>query len=209
MHTPPKPMPDSSEVPCPTLVSADVPAIAALVARGGVIAYPTEAVFGLGCRPADAAAFERLLEIKNRDIGKGVIVVTDDLSRVAHWLEPVPEALQAMAEATWPGPHTWLWPARSACPAWLRGRHTRLAVRVTAHPTVRALCLAAGSALVSTSANPAGEPPCRDTDCVRRLFFGRIDGILDGPCGGGDAPSSIRDLVSGAWIRGGPAAAGD
>jgi L-threonylcarbamoyladenylate synthase len=197
-------MADSSQASRETLVSGDIEAIAALVRRGGVIAYPTEAVFGLGCRPADAAAFERLLEIKGRDVGKGVIVVTDDLSRVAHWLEPVPEAMQAMAERSWPGPHTWLWPARAACPPWLRGSHTRLAVRVTAHPAVRALCVAAGSALVSTSANRSGEAPCRDTDCVRRVFEGRLDGILDLGCGGAETPSSIRDMVTGAWVRGGP-----
>lgn len=190
--------------PRETLIADDIAAIAAIVRKGGVIAYPTEAVFGLGCRPADAAAFERILEMKNRDVGKGVIVITDDLSRVAHWLEPVPEAMQAMAEASWPGPYTWLWPARAACPAWLRGSHTRLAVRVTAHPSVRELCAAAGSALVSTSANRSGEPPCRDTACVRECFQGRLDGILDLPCGGVDAPSSIRDMVTGAWIRGGP-----
>lgn len=189
-----------------TLVSDDIAAIAAIVRRGGVIAYPTEAVFGLGCRPADAAAFERILEVKNRDIGKGVIVITDNLSRVAHWLEPVPEAMQAIAEASWPGPHTWLWPARSSCPAWLRGSHTRLAVRVTAHPAVRALCAAAGSALVSTSANRSGDPPCRDSSCVRECFEGRLDGILDLPCGGAETPSSIRDMLTGAWIRGGPTA---
>lgn len=202
-------MAGSNESGRETLISDDVAAIAAVVRRGGVIAYPTEAVFGLGCRPADAAAFERILEVKNRDIGKGVIVITDDLSRVAHWLEPVPEAMQAMAEASWPGPHTWLWPARSACPAWLRGSHTRLAVRVTAQPVVRALCAAAGSALVSTSANRSGEPPCRDTACVRQAFEGRVDGILDLPCSGADAPSSIRDMVTGTWIRGGPASATD
>jgi len=199
------PMALSGRPACETLVSADIAAIAARVRTGGLIAYPTEAVFGLGCRPADAAAFERLLEAKNRDVGKGVIVITDDLSRVAHWLEPVPEAMQAMAEASWPGPHTWLWPARSACPVWLRGRHTRLAVRVTAHPAVRALCVAAGSALVSTSANRSGEPPCRDTGCVRQHFEGQVDGILDLPCGGAETPSSIRDMITGAWIRGGPA----
>ena len=190
-----------------TLISDDVAAIAALVRKGGVIAYPTEAVFGLGCRPADPAAFERILEVKNRDIGKGVIVITDDLARVAHWLEPVPEAMQALAEASWPGPHTWLWPARASCPAWLRGSHTRLAVRVTAHPAVRALCATAGSALVSTSANRSGDPPCRDSECVQQFFGGRVDGILDLPCGGADAPSSIRDMMTGAWVRGGPTAA--
>jgi L-threonylcarbamoyladenylate synthase len=188
-----------------TLVSTDIGAIAALVGRGGVIAYPTEAVFGLGCRPADAAACERILDLKGREAGKGLIVITDDLARIAHWLEPIPERLQARAEASWPGPHTWLWPARGSCPPWLRGAHTRLAVRVTAHPGVRALCAAAGSALVSTSANRAGEPPCRDAACVRSHFGGRVDGILDLACEGADAPSTIRDIVTGAWVRGGPA----
>ncbi|WP_006746966.1 L-threonylcarbamoyladenylate synthase [Thioalkalivibrio paradoxus] len=189
-----------------TLVSTDVGAIARIVRAGGVIAYPTEAVFGLGCRPADTAACERVLAIKGRDAGKGLIVITDDLARIAHWLEPLPQAQQARAEATWPGPHTWLWPAHASCPPWLRGAHTRLAVRVTAHAGVRALCAASDSALVSTSANRSGEPPCRDSADVRARFDGQIDGILDLPCGGASEPSSIRDIVTGAWLRGGPTA---
>ena len=182
--------------------TTDISSVAEAVRRGGVIAYPTEAVFGLGCRPGDPAACERLLQLKDRDIGKGLIVITDDLSRIAFWLNPVPEAAQQQAEATWPGPHTWLWPSRPGCPAWLTGAHNRLAVRVTAHPLVRELCVAAGTALVSTSANLSGEPPCRDAACVATQFGDRIDAILDGTCFGADAPSTIRDLITGEWIRG-------
>jgi L-threonylcarbamoyladenylate synthase len=195
---------EAAPSPRQTFRSPDIPAIAAIVRAGGVIAYPTEAVFGIGCRPADAAACERVLDLKGREAGKGLIVITDELARIACWLEPLPEALQARAEASWPGPHTWLWPARASCPPWLRGSHTRLAVRVTANPTVRALCAAAGTALVSTSANRSGEPPCRDAACVETLFAGRIDGILDRPCGGLDQPSTIRDIVTGDWLRGAP-----
>lgn len=192
-----------------TRVSAQVPVIAALLRNGGVIAYPTEAVFGLGCDPADAMACERVIHLKGRSTAMGLIVITDDLERLAHWLEPVPEPLRARAEASWPGPHTWLWPARPECPPWLRGAHPRLAVRVTAHPAVRALCAAAGTALVSTSANRTGEPPARRAAEVLALFAGQIDGILDAPCAGAVQPSSIRDLISGRWVRGGPPEAPD
>jgi L-threonylcarbamoyladenylate synthase len=187
------------------LLSADIGTVADRIRAGGVVAYPTEAVFGIGCRPADAGACERVLDIKGRESAKGLILVTDDLARIAHWLEPIPTQLQARAEATWPGPHTWLWPARSSCPLWLRGTHTRLAVRVSADPNVRALCAAVGSALVSTSANRSGEAPCRDAACVMSVFPNDLDAILNRPCGGLDQPSTIRDVVSGAWIRGGPA----
>ena len=196
-----------NQTPRQTLISGDIGAVARVLNKGGVVAYPTEAVFGLGCRPSDPAACERVLTLKNREADKGLIVITDDLARIAYWLEPLPEKAQARAEATWPGPHTWLWPARASCPPWLRGAHTRLAVRVTAHPGVRALCAASGSALVSTSANLSGEPPCRDSACVRAGFGGRIDAILDMPCAGADAPSTIRDILTGTWIRGGPPSA--
>ncbi len=186
------------------LLSADIGAVADRICAGGVVAYPTEAVFGIGCRPADAAACERVLEIKGRESAKGLILVTDDLARIAFWLEPIAAQSQARAEATWPGPHTWLWPARSSCPPWLRGSHTRLAVRVSADPNVRALCAAAGSALVSTSANRSGEAPCRDAACVMNVFPAELDAILDRPCGGLGQPSTIRDVVSGEWVRGGP-----
>lgn len=186
------------------LLTEDPQELSPVIGRGGIIAYPTEAVFGLGCRPGDPVACERLLTLKGRDMGKGLIVITDDLSRIAFWLNPVPEIAQARAEATWPGPHTWLWPSRPGCPAWLTGSRNRLAVRVSAHPLVRQLCQSAGTALVSTSANMSQEEPCRDADCVQRHFGDRIDGILKGECAGASAPSTIRDLITGEWIRGGP-----
>ena len=186
------------------VISSDSAVIAGIARMGGVIAYPTEAVFGLGCRAADAAACERILALKGREMLKGLIVITDDLARVAYWLEPIPDACRLRAEASWPGPHTWLWPARASCPPWLRGSHTRLAVRVSAHPEVRKLCAAAGSALVSTSANRSGDLPCRDSACVSAQFPTGLDGILDQPCAGASEPSTIRDILTGVWLRGGP-----
>lgn len=187
-------------VPDPTRLAE----LATLLQGGGVIAYPTEAVFGLGCDPANAASCQRIIDLKGRDGAKGMIVITDTLERIAQWLAPLPADRHAQIMASWPGPHTWLWPALPACPAWLRGEHATLAVRVTAHAGTRALCAHAGMALVSTSANRSGAPPCRDAACVHATFAGTLDGILDAPCGDQTQPSSIRDALTGVWYRGGP-----
>ncbi|WP_018865471.1 MULTISPECIES: L-threonylcarbamoyladenylate synthase [unclassified Thioalkalivibrio] len=186
------------------LLSTEIDPVAQCVRDGGVIAYPTEAVFGLGCRPDTPRAIDRILEIKGRPAAKGLIVVTDRLERLAPWLAPLPAEHHAEIDASWPGPTTWLLPVTDACPPLLRGEHDSLAVRVTAHPGTRALCAAAESALVSTSANRAGAEPCRSWDCVASQLGAGIDAILQAECGGRTAPSAIRDARTGAWLRGAP-----
>ena len=116
------------------------------------------------------------------------------------WLGELDDEIATRVAATWPGPATWLVPGEDA-PAWIRGRHPRVAVRVTAHPVAATLCDAAGTALVSTSANPSGAEPARTADAVRELFGDAIDVIVDGACGGLAAPTPIRDAVTGATIR--------
>ncbi|MFO7953381.1 L-threonylcarbamoyladenylate synthase [Thioalkalivibrio sp.] len=186
------------------LLTPEIDPVAQAVRDGGVIAYPTEAVFGLGCRPDAPEAIERILEIKGRPAAKGMIVVTDTLERLGDWLAPLPDAHRPAIEASWPGPTTWLLPVTAECPPLLRGDHDSLAVRVTAHPATRALCAAADSALVSTSANRAGAEPCRNWDCAASQLGTGIDAILQAECGGRDAPSAIRDARTGAWLRGAP-----
>lgn len=175
-------------------------AVAAL-RGGGVVAYPTEAVYGLGCDPLDGAAVTRLLALKGRPAAKGLILIGASLAQLAPFIEPLDPALGERVEATWPGPVTWVLPARPAVPYWLRGGHDTLAVRVTAHPMAAALCAAFGGALVSTSANRAGRPPARSPLAVRRAFDGEIETILHGPLGAGRRPTEIRDGHSGAVIR--------
>src|SRR5512134_2349746 len=131
------------------------------VRAGGVIAYPTEAVFGLGCDPANQAALKRLLAIKRRPIHKGVILIAACLEQFLSYLLPLDAEALAKVSSTWPGPVTWLIPARPNVPKWLRGQHSTLAVRVTAHPLAAALCRLWGRPLVSTSANLSGRPPAR------------------------------------------------
>lgn len=173
------------------------------VRAGGVLAYPTEAVYGLGCDPLDADAVMRILELKQRPADKGLILIAADLQQLLPYIQPPSAALRRKLNATWPGPVTWLLPARSETPSWLRGNHDTLAVRVTAHPLTAALCRACGTALVSTSANRAGQPPARSALRVRRLFGEEVDLIVHGPLGGATRPSEIRDAHSGRVLRAG------
>jgi len=168
---------------------------------GGVLAYPTEAVYGLGCDPLSQAAVQRVLDLKGRPAHKGLIVIAADFGQLLPFVEPLDAARMALVLGTWPGPVTWLLPARRATPRWLTGSHPTLAVRVTAHPGAAALCRAWGGALVSTSANCSGQPPARTALQARLRLGPQVDLLLHGPCGGRSRPSTIRDGRSGAEVR--------
>ncbi len=168
---------------------------------GGIIAYPTEAVYGLGCDPWNEAAMRRLLALKRRPIEMGVILIAARFEQLESFIAFLDEATLAKLQTTWPGPVTWVVPAKKETPTWLRGAHDTIAVRVTAHPIAAALCEAAQSALVSTSANRTGEPPARNADEVRGIFGDEIDYILLGEVGGLEKPTEIRDARTGEVIR--------
>lgn len=178
-------------------------AVAALT-RGAVLAYPTEAVFGLGCDPRNEAAVLRLLAAKRRDPAQGLILIAATVAQLDPWIDwfALPVERMAAVKASWPGPNTWLMPCPPETPRWLRGRHDTLAVRVTAHPVAAALCDAFGSALVSTSANRSGAPAPYTRDALDPQVLAAIDGLVDGDTGGADAPSTIRDARSGQVLRG-------
>lgn len=169
--------------------------------RGGVLAYPTEAVFGLGCDPANPVAVARILALKNRSWEKGLILIAADLDQVRPWIAPLDSALEQRVLSTWPGPVTWLLPTNRDTPAWLTGAHDQLAVRVPDHPLARALCRWRGP-LVSTSANPEGRIPARTSLQVRRYFPHRVS-IFPGRVGQRPRPSEIRDSRDGRIVRAG------
>jgi L-threonylcarbamoyladenylate synthase len=168
---------------------------------GGVIAYPTEAVYGLGCLPLDEHALARIVEIKQRAAIKGLIVVAADVSQLDALAELPTGAMGRQVRAEWPGPVTWVVPARPQLPALLTGGRATIAVRVSAHPVVRKLCLRAGSALVSTSANLSGHPPCRSALQTRRSLGPLVDFVLAGPLGQSQQPTEIRDATTGRTLR--------
>lgn len=173
------------------------------LADGAVIAYPTEAVYGLGCDPGSERAVRRILELKERPEEAGMILIADRLERFAPFIEPVSPELKERALAAWPGPVTWLFPRAAQVPDWLAGKHPTIALRLTAHPVCRALCEAFGAPVVSTSANPRGAEPARSAEQVEAYFGGALCGTLEGDLGESDQPSEIRDLASGRVLRAG------
>jgi L-threonylcarbamoyladenylate synthase len=169
---------------------------------GGIVAYPTEAVYGLGCDPLNQDAVYRLLAIKQRPLEKGLILIASRFEQLAPFVQPPADEVRRRLRETWPGPVTWLLPAAPATPHWLRGTHRSLAVRVTAHPLAAALCDAFGGPIVSTSANPAGRPPARSA-LQARLRCPGVDMVMHGATGRLARPTPIRDAVSGAVLRSG------
>ena len=177
---------------------------AVLLRRGGVVAYPTEAVWGLGCDPFDETAVSRLLVLKQRAVDKGLILVAASISQLDGLVDwhALPEERSEAVLARWPGPHTWIMPASRRVPHWITGSHVaQVAVRVSAHPVVVALCEAFGGPLVSTSANLAGVPPPRDVAAIDATLRSALDGIVEGTTGGLSAPTPIRDARSGEVLR--------
>ncbi len=183
------------------MILASVLETAYILRQGGVVAYPTESCYALGCDPNNRGAVRRILEIKRRKKHKGLILVADNLCRLRRFLQPLPQECKQQCLADWPGPYTWLLPARHNVSHWLRGNHSTLAVRISAHHPIKALCRVAGMAIVSTSANRSGRPMLRRVAMVYQQFGDEIDGIMNGSIGYARSPTVIRDGISGEYIR--------
>jgi L-threonylcarbamoyladenylate synthase len=174
--------------------------IAAHLRRGGLIAYPTESCYGLGCDPDNRVAVLRLLKLKQRAQHKGLILIASDYHQVARYLQPLTHSEQAKLKSDGAKAITYLMPARPSAPRWLRGAHDTLAVRLTAHEEASRLCRGVNSALVSTSANRSGQRPAKTyAECLR--LFGKKVWVLPGRVGKYKKTSTIRAWVNGKIIR--------
>ena len=171
------------------------------LAAGGVIAYPTDTVYGLGCNPFDGLAVLHLLALKQRSPSHGVILIGARIGHFEAFLEPLSKATARRIQQDSGAPVTWVLPCRPETPAWLTGEHDTLAVRITSHPVAAGLCEAWGGALVSTSANLHGRPPAITPLQVRKAFNGKLDYILHNPAGATNRPSTIRDGLTGEVLR--------
>lgn len=169
--------------------------------QGEVIAYPTEAIYGLGCDPDNVDALQEVLRLKRRPWQKGLILLAADFAQLAPYVKPLSSELQKTIFATWPGPVTWLLPAAAGVSRYLRGDSGDLAVRVTAHPLSAALARRFGKPIVSTSANPSRSQPAKTARRVRAYFGNNLGYILNGALGGRDRPSEIRHALTGQWRR--------
>ena len=172
-----------------------------VIRQGGVIAYPTEHCFGLGCDPTNQQAVQRILEIKNRSVEQGLILIASKQSQVQIYADIDASPLKADILASWPGPVTWTLPVRSSTPIWISGKHQSIAMRVTSHHFSSQLCEEFGGAIVSTSANRHGQTALLSNDQVSNQMQNEIDYIVDAPVGGANQPSQIKDSMTGAVLR--------
>ena len=168
---------------------------------GGLIAYPTESVYGIGCNPWDRTAVARVFAVKRRSAGKRCIVIAADPSQLHRLVDVHALRLSGFACRYWPGPVTLVAPARDGVPAWLVDADGTIATRVTRHPVAGALCASFQGPLISTSANRTTRPPARDAWHVRAVFGTEIDCYVAGRVGGLSAPTRIIDVRDGRTIR--------
>ena len=188
------------------MITTSVTEAAACLQQGQVLAYPTEAVWGLGCDPYNQQAFLEILRLKQRPIEKGVILLAGHLSQVEHLLQDLNPEMRDRVIASWTNTYptdratTWLLPSTAAIPEWIIGQHPKVEVRVTNHPLCMALCHAFDGFIVSTSANPAGLAPARSLQETTQYFHQQLH-YLNGDLGLSQQPSRILDAESGAVIR--------
>ncbi len=181
-------------------MSGDAGSLRAHLRRGGLIAYPTESCYGLGCDPRNPRALRRLIALKGRSAAKGMLLIADRFARLRPYIRPLPAAARARMRQSWPGPVTWVVPASATCPPLLTGGRPTIAVRVTAHPGAARLCRALGMALVSTSANKSGRKPAKTAAECRRIFGARVR-VVAGRIGARRRPSTLIDLATGTVLR--------
>lgn len=181
--------------------SVDVARAAEIVTGGGLIAYPTESIYGLGCDPRNPYALERLVQLKGREADKGLILIAASEDQLAGWLAADKPRELAAARNSWPGPVSWVMSAAVDLGPPLTRPEGTIAVRIPDHDLCRRLCNACRIALVSTSANRSGQAPARTAAEVAAIFGAGVDGIVDGECGGRERPSEIRDARTGKVLR--------
>lgn len=170
-----------------------------LLPQGGILAYPTEAVYGLGCDPFNQASVERLLTLKGRGAEKGFILLIADWSQLFPLIRPVTEEQLTRVRATWPGFVTWVFPKAPSLPEWLTGTHDSVAIRMSAHPIARVL--SAKQPIISTSANPSGQPPAKNEAELRQQLPTGIDAVVQGKLGECMQPSAIYDVLNNLKLR--------
>ena len=170
---------------------------AAIVRDGGIVAYPTDTLYGLAANPASAAAMAQLYRIKGRPVDLAVPLVASGLDQIEAAGGVLDPASHRLAGAFWPGPLTLV---ISAWPRLDQSVHAGLgtvAIRVPDHPVARMLADACGWPITSTSANVSGEPATMEPERVRLALAGNLDGLIDaGPSPGGP-PSTIVDARAG------------
>ena len=170
--------------------------------QGEVLAYPTEAVLGLGCDPDNEAAVLKLLAMKKRPVAKGLILVAKTYSQLLSYVDDAKIPMYRRTEifSSWPGPVTWLLPASKLAPKWVTGDSDLVAVRVSQHIVVSQLCELFDKPLISTSANVSGISPAMNAEQLYQQFDKTLL-LVEGALGGANKPSQIRHGITGQTMR--------
>lgn len=179
----------------------DFKTVSQTLKKGGIIAYPTEGVFGLGCDPFNKKAVLRLLKIKERPIEKGLILVGASQQQFESLALDLSKTDWEKINQIFEVPCTWLVPASPKVPIWIRGLHNSVAIRIIQHPIAQKICEFFQNPLVSTSANKTGSPPCLTVKTVRQVFQDKIDLIVEAETLGLNKPSRMIDLLTGKILR--------
>jgi len=171
--------------------------------QGGIIAYPTEAVFGLGCDPDNSQAIEKLLRIKNRSPNKGLILLAANYSQLLPYIDDskIPQDKRSRVLSRWPDGITQLVPKNNKLSQLLTGKFSTIAVRLTSQPDVVALCNKVNKPIVSSSANLSGQQPAKTWQEVEETLSEAVDFIIKGNTLGYTQPSKIIDALTGETIR--------
>lgn len=183
------------------LITSDATQVAEILRNGGVVAYPTEAVWGLGCDPFNQQAVQRILTLKSRPVEKGLILIAGAAQHLDPWQEILEHAMFTRLIEVTDRPISWVVPDTLITPDWVRGQHPGVAIRLSQHEPVQNLCSAYQGVLVSTSANPAGLDPARSKEEVMNYFGDTLDAIFDAPLGNAAQPSQVLDLITGKQFR--------
>ena len=170
-----------------------------ILVSGGVIAYPTESVFGLGCDPSNEQAILKIMEIKQRKLEMGLVLLTPSLEIVSDWVNMNNKQIRIFSSPS-ARPTTYIVPASDSAPKWLVVKNT-LAIRLSKDPFIKSICGMLGLPIVSTSANLHGKQPCRSADEVEKIMGPKLDYIVFKKTGPFNNPSTIVDLSSGKTIR--------
>lgn len=166
------------------------------IRQGGVIAVPTDTLYGLAADPFNAAAVARVFAIKGRSAGRALPLIAADTVQITAHIGPLTPMAQRLAARFWPGPLTLLVPAPAALVAEVAGGTGRVGVRVPGDAIARAICASADRPVTATSANMSGQPATADPDEVERTLGDTVDLLLDTGRTPGGEPSTILDVTN-------------
>ncbi len=182
-------------------IGQSIESAVATVQSGGLLVYPTEGVFGLGCDYRNQSAVLKVLQLKQRSVNQGLVLIASHIEHILPLIKPADQSHLARALKTWPGHTTWVFPQSDLTPRWITGSFNSVAVRVSKHPSVKQLCDQLGHALVSTSANLSGQPPLSSCQDLSNTWGKQVEYYLDLPLGGLNQPSTLKVAATGQQLR--------